>query len=48
VAVLAQSARDAETEPLAPIGHAKRRVESRRDEAASAAWASLSQAGHRR
>ena len=47
VAVLAKPTRDAETEPLAPIGHSERRVETRRDEAASAAGAALSEAGHR-
>ena len=48
VAVLAESTRNAEAEPFAPIGHPERRVEARRDEAAIACRAALSEAGHRR
>ena len=48
VAVLTESTRNAEAEPLAPIDHPERRVEARRDEAASASGAALSKAGHRR
>jgi hypothetical protein len=43
VAVLAETARDAEAEPLGPIGHSKGGVESRRDEATVAAWTALSE-----
>ena len=48
VAVLAEPARDPEAEPLAPIGHAERRVEPRGDEAAAAAGTAFAKAGHRR
>jgi hypothetical protein len=42
VAVLAEAARDPEAQPLGPIGHAKGRVEARRDEPTAAAGATLS------
>jgi hypothetical protein len=42
VAVLAEATRNSEAEPFAPIGHPERRVEARRDEAASAGGAALS------
>ena len=45
-AVLAQTARDAEAQPLAAVGQAERRVESRRDEATFTRGASVSKAGH--
>jgi len=43
VAILAEATRDAEAEPLATIGHAKGRVEARRDEATVAAGTALSE-----
>ena len=43
VAVLAEATRDAEAEPLGPIGHAKGRVEARRDEATVAGRTALSE-----
>ena len=47
-AVLAQPARDAEAQPLAPVGQPERRVEPGRDEPAAAGGASISKAGHGR
>lgn len=44
VAVLAESTRNAEAEPFAPIDHPERRVKARRNEAASASGAALSEA----
>jgi hypothetical protein len=43
VAVLAEATRNAEAEPLGPIGHSKGRVEARRDEATVAARTALSE-----
>jgi hypothetical protein len=43
MAVLAEAARDPEAQPLGSIGHAKGRVEARRDEATAAAGTALSE-----
>ena len=45
-AVLAQPARDAEAQPLAPVGQPERRVEPGRDEPATAGRATISQGRH--
>src|SRR6185295_17877795 len=47
VAVLAEPAGDAEAQPLRAIRHPERRIEPGRDQAATAAGASLAKAGHR-
>ena len=43
VAILAEAAWNAEAEPLAPIGHSKRRVEARRDQPTVATGTALSE-----
>jgi hypothetical protein len=43
VAILAEATGDAEAEPLGSIGHAKGRVETRRDEATVAGRTALSE-----
>ena len=43
VAVLAEATGDPEAQPLGAIGHAKGRVEARRDEATAAAGTALSE-----
>src|SRR5437667_12410627 len=48
MAVLAQPTGNAEAESLAAIRHPERRVEPGRDQAATAAGASLAECGHRR
>ena len=45
-AVLAQTAGDAEAQPLAPVGQAEGRVEPGRDEPAGTGGASISDGGH--
>jgi hypothetical protein len=45
-AVLAEPTRDAETQPLAPVGQPERRVEPGRDEPVTASWAAIARSGH--
>ena len=45
-AVLAQPTRDAEAQPLAPVGQPERRVEPGRDEPVTAGWAAIARSGH--
>ena len=47
-AVLAEPTRDAEAQPLAPVGQPERRVEPGRDEPVTAGWAAIARSGHGR